>query len=169
MRIADNRLTTNRYEPSRFLHRHVNSETVQPKSVSRILVSVHFFFISVRGKAPKVRKNTDGGVNPRYRNINKTKAPKGRQNAQLLCKQYIKHSVAPSGLLFVVALLPGVDTPVCVLSSLRDFGQAPLNCFSTGKPNYRRIRRGALDFPRTPIIKKAAPSFPDEAAFIIAI
>jgi len=45
------------------------------------------FIIVVLGKAPKARKNTDGGVlrlrltegkNPRYRNINKTKAPKGR-------------------------------------------------------------------------------------------
>ena len=42
--------------------------------------------------------------------------------------------------------------PVCVLSSLRDFGQAPLNCLSSGKPNNRRISRGALDFPRTAII-----------------
>ena len=117
-----------------------------------MFVTLIFEVISVRGKAPKVRKNTDGGVNPRYRNINKTKAPKGRQNAQLLCKQYIKHSVAPSGLLFVVALLPGACAPVCVLSSLRDFGQAPLNCFSSGKPNNRRISRCALDFPGAPII-----------------
>ena len=48
------------------------------------------FIIVVLGKAPKARKNTDGGANPRYRNINKTKAPKGRQNVQLLCKQHIK-------------------------------------------------------------------------------
>ena len=39
---------------------------------------IRFYYISVRGKAPKVRKNTDGGANPRFRNINKTKAPKGR-------------------------------------------------------------------------------------------
>ena len=29
--------------------------------------------IVVRGKAPKVRKNTDGGANPRNKRINKTK------------------------------------------------------------------------------------------------
>ena len=36
------------------------------------------------------------------------------------------YSVALSGLSFVNALVPGVNTPVCGLSSLRDFWQAPL-------------------------------------------
>ena len=38
----------------------------------------------------------------------------------------------PFGASFVVAFLPGVCTPVCALSSLRDFGQVPISCFSFG-------------------------------------
>ena len=51
----------------------------------------------------------------------------------------------------VVAQLPGVNTPVCGLSSLRDFRVSPHELLLSRKPNYRRISRGALDFPRTAI------------------
>ena len=70
------------------------------------------------------------------------------------------YSVALSGLSFVNALVPGVlpfgqaqadNTPVCGLSSLRDFRVSPHEMLLSRKPNYRRISRGALDFPRTAI------------------
>ena len=66
----------------------------------------------------------------------------------------------PFGTFHVVAQLPGVlrfaqaqaeSTPVCALSSLRDFRVSPHELLLSRKPNYRRINRGALDFPRTAI------------------
>ena len=63
------------------------------------------------------------------------------------------YSVALSGLSFVNALVPGVNTPVCSLSSLRDFRVSPHELLLSRKPNYRYISRGSLDFPRTAIKK----------------
>ena len=57
----------------------------------------------------------------------------------------------PFGTFHVVAQLPGVTTPVCGLSSLRDFRVSHHELLLSRKPNYRRINRGALDFPRTAI------------------
>ena len=57
----------------------------------------------------------------------------------------------PFGTFHVVAQLPGVNTPVCGLSSLRDFRVSPHEMLLSRKPNYRRISRGDLDFPRTTI------------------
>ena len=95
---------------------------------------IRFYYISVRGKAPKVRKNTDGGAfrlrlseakNPRFRNINKTKAPKGRQNVQLVCKQHIKNSVAPSGLLLLSQSYRGLAPPSVVCRLFETLGKPP--------------------------------------------
>ena len=47
--------------------------------------------------------------------------------------------------------ITGGYTPVCALSSLRDFRVSPHELLLSRKPNYRRINRGALDFPRTAI------------------
>ena len=58
----------------------------------------------------------------------------------------------PFGTFHVVAQLPGVTTPVCGLSSLRDFRVSPHELLLSRKPNYRRISRGALAFPRTTIV-----------------
>ena len=58
----------------------------------------------------------------------------------------------------VVAQLPGVITPVCALSSLRDFRVSPHELLLSRKPNYRCISRGSLDFPRTAITSKASSS-----------
>ena len=63
------------------------------------------------GKAPKVRKNIDGGVNPRNRFIIKTKPWKG--DSLYLCRPFRTPYLAQH--------LPGVYTPVCVLSHLRRF------------------------------------------------
>ena len=60
----------------------------------------------------------------------------------------------PFGTFHVVAQLPGVTTPVCGLSSLRDFRVSPHELLLSRKPNYRCISRGSLDFPRTAIKKK---------------
>ena len=66
----------------------------------------------------------------------------------------------PFGTFHVVAQLPGVlpfgqaqaeNTPVCGLSSLRDFRVSPHEMLLSRKPNYRCISRGALDFPLTTI------------------
>ena len=66
----------------------------------------------------------------------------------------------PFGTFHVAAQLPGVlpfgqaqadNTPVCGLSSLRDFRVSPHELLLSRKPNYKRISRGALDFPRTAI------------------
>ena len=59
------------------------------------------YMFNVRGKAPEVRKNTDGGANPRYRSINKTKAPRGRQRPKHVVIKQVTYSVAPSGLLLL--------------------------------------------------------------------
>ena len=40
----------------------------------------------------------------------------------------------PFGAFSVVAILPGVTTPVCGLSSLRDFWQASMSCYSSESP-----------------------------------
>ena len=58
----------------------------------------------------------------------------------------------PFGTFHVVAQLPGVTTPVCGLSSLRDFRVSPHELLLSRMPNYRYISRGSLDFPRTAII-----------------
>ena len=62
---------------------------------------------NVRGKAPEVRKNTDGGANPRYRSINKTKALRGRQRPKHVVIKQVTYSVAPSGLTIVRLSCPG--------------------------------------------------------------
>ena len=49
-------------------------------------------------------------------------------------------------------------TPVCGLSSLRDFRVSPHELLLSRKPNYRCISRGSLDFPRTAITSKASSS-----------
>ena len=48
-------------------------------------------------------------------------APTGRQRPKHVVIKHVIYSVAPSGLSFVNALVPGVDTPVCGLSRLRRF------------------------------------------------
>ena len=117
------------------------------------------YMFNVRGKAPEVRKNTDGGANPRYRSINKTKAPRGRQRPKHVVIKQVYIFCRPFRASFAVALLPGVYTPVCGLSSLRDLSYAPMSCFSLRKPNNRRISRGAWDFPWTTIILDADYQF----------
>ena len=58
-----------------------NSLPAASPDTARYVGSGDFCKILVSGeKAPEVRKTTDGGVNPRYRSINETKALKGRQN-----------------------------------------------------------------------------------------
>ena len=60
---------------------------------------------NVRGKAPEVRKNTDGGATPRYRSINKTKALRGRQRPKYVVIKQVTYSVAPSGRVFKITFL----------------------------------------------------------------
>ena len=56
-----------------------------------------------------------------------------------------------------VAILPGVHTPVCGLSSLRDFWQASMSCYSSETPMEKDLKgRGGI-FPRTAIIQKEPP------------
>ena len=112
-----------------------------------------FVFIVVRGKAPNQRSTKSrceriqtGVLTPGTGTSTKRKPQRGDRTSNCFVNSILK-LCRPVGASFVVALLSGVSTPVCVLSSLRDFGQAPLNCLSSGKPNNRRISRGALDFP----------------------
>ena len=48
-------------------------------------------------------------------------APRGRQRPNHVVIKHVTCSVALSGLSFVNAIGPGVDTPVCSLSRLRRF------------------------------------------------
>ena len=72
------------------------------------------YMFNVRGKAPEVRKNTDGGANPRYRSINKTKAPMGRQRPKHVVIKQVTYSVAPSGLLLLSHYYRGFTPPSVV-------------------------------------------------------
>ena len=56
------------------------------------------------------------------------------------------------GAFSVVATLPGVVTPVCGLSSLRDFWQAPISCYSSETPMREDLKGRERNFPRTAII-----------------
>ena len=61
-------------------------------------------------KAPKGRKNTGGGGNPRKK-VMSNPSPEGAA----------EFSVAPSGLRVVLSYLSGVATPACILAPLRGF------------------------------------------------
>ena len=52
----------------------------------------------------------------------------------------------------VVATLPGVVTPVCGLSSLRDFWQVHISCYSSETPIREDLKGRERNFPRTAII-----------------
>ena len=81
-----------------------------------------------------------------------TKLSPGRATEHITCLiSNCLYLCRPFGTFHVVAQLPGVNTPVCALSSLRDFRVSPHELLLSRKPNYRRINRGALDFPRTAI------------------
>ena len=67
--------------------------TTQKKLLQDIFLQENFLkerekkeklFIGVRGKAPKARQTTDGGVNPRANCINKTKPRKGDRTYNVL-------------------------------------------------------------------------------------
>ncbi len=58
----------------------------------------------------------------------------------------------PLGAFSVVASLPGVITPVCGLSSLRDFWQAPISCYSSETPIGKNLKGRERIFPRTAIV-----------------
>ena len=81
------------------------------------------YMFNVRGKAPEVRKNTDGGVlrlrltegkTPRYRSINKTKTPRGRQRPKHVVIKQVTYSVAPAGLLMLSHYYRGFTPPSVV-------------------------------------------------------
>ena len=55
-------------------------------------------------------------------------------------------SLSPRRGFFCCRTTTGGFTPVCGLSSLRDFSQAPMNCFSSRKPKDRSISRRSLYF-----------------------
>ena len=57
----------------------------------------------------------------------------------------------PFGAFSFVAILPGVHTPVCALSSLRDFWQAPISCYSSETPMGKDLKGRGKSFYRTPI------------------
>ena len=79
-------------------------------------------------KAPKVRKNTDGGVNPRDKAKEQSEAPRGDRICSLL-ENFLLSSLSPlSGLNFVDSPVPGACAPVCGLSHLR--------CLFTGHSSY---------------------------------
>ena len=59
----------------------------------------------------------------------------GRQRYKQFDIKHVMYSVALSGLSFVNALVPGVNTPVCGLSSLRDFRVSPHELLLSRKPN----------------------------------
>ena len=63
---------------------------------------------------------TDRGASPWSIIIHGFPALKGRQNVLLVQYQLFESSVAPSGLPLLSHHYPGANTPVCVLSSLRD-------------------------------------------------
>ena len=57
----------------------------------------------------------------------------------------------PFGAFSFVATLPGVVTPVCGLSSLRDFWQASMSCYSSERPMEKGIKGRERNIPRTAI------------------
>ena len=57
----------------------------------------------------------------------------------------------PFGAFSFVATLPGVVTPVCGLSSLRDFWQASMSCYSSETPMREDLKGRERNFPRTAI------------------
>ena len=71
-------------------------------------------------KVPKGRETTDGGVTPGNCATTR-KVPKGRQRYKQFDIKQVMYSVALSGLSFVNAFVPGVNTPVCGLSRLGRF------------------------------------------------
>ena len=58
----------------------------------------------------------------------------------------------PLGAFSVVATLPGVYTPVCGLSSLRDFRVSPLRLLFAKKADERNLKGRGRNVPRTAII-----------------
>ena len=119
-------------------------------------------------QAPRVRKNTDGGSvrlrltegkNPRYGNINKTKAPKGRQNVQLLCKQHIK-TLSPRRGFFCCRTSTGGSSlrsgaggrppRLCSVVSSRLWA-SPISYYSLGTQMERDLKGRGRSFPRIAI------------------
>ena len=124
--------------------------------------------IAVRGKAPNQRSTKSRcdrpqtGVNsacawakrrtPGTSALTKLSPERATENITCLISNCL-YLCRPFGTFHVVAQLPGVNTPVCDLSSLRDFRVSHHELLLSRKPNYRRISRGALDFPQTTIKK----------------
>ena len=84
------------------------------EAISEVITEV----IVVLRKAPEVRKNTDGGVNPRDWSINKTKAPDGATEYLTCLISTCIYLCRPLGAFSFVAPKTGVYTPVCGLSHL---------------------------------------------------
>ena len=74
-------------------------------------------------EAPKVRQNTDGGVNPRSYAIHNIKALEGRQN--------IRNLSTLSGFLLPLALVTG-GSPPSVVCRLFETLASPTYCVNTG-------------------------------------
>ena len=135
--------------------------------------------IAVRGKAPnqrstivKVRKTTDGGVlrlrltvpalPPEHLRSARREEPPGQDSLTIVSPERATEYVTclittclwlcrPFRTFSVVATLPGVVTPVCGLSSLRDFWQAPISCYSLETPMREDLKGRERNFPRTAI------------------
>ena len=66
---------------------------------------------AVQRKAPEVRKNTDGGVNPRKGICQCKEAPRGRQRPKQFVIKLVRYSVTPSGLGLLMHLARGFTPP----------------------------------------------------------
>ena len=99
-------------------------------------------------------ERTQTGCNPPVQEHQRNKSPEGATEYLTCLISTCIYFCRPLGAFSVVASLPGACAPLCGLSSLWDFRVSPLGCFSSGKPNNRRISRGALNYPRTTIIRK---------------
>ena len=104
-----------------------------------------------RGVTPPAPERSE---EPPVQEHQRNKSPEGATEYLTCLISTCIYFCRPLGAFSVVASLPGACAPVCGLSSLWDFRVSPLGCFSSGKPNNRRISRGALNYPRTTIIRK---------------
>ncbi len=97
---------------------------------------------------------TDRGASPWPVIIHSFPAPKGRQNLLLVQYQLYFGLCRPLGAFFVVASLPGANTPVCVLSSLRDFtSRTPISVESESSVSVCFMNTDCTDSPDFSVFK----------------
>ncbi len=100
-------------------------EKKTPKEISflanKTSFSWHFFVLVFGGKSTEGAIDDRQGCYPGLSSAIVYQPSEGDRTCYLFSISYILVSVAPSGLSLLSHHYPGTNTPVCVLSSLRDF------------------------------------------------